>query len=122
MATHHIKKYAVEATDLGGLKSSRYEKLQVSYGTIASGSYSLGDYLVFGDVPSRDIIRATIISHQTTPVSLEIYPGTDVSTYLSLPLASTYKLSYVIEYVRGSGHVGFGTSEGDLLTVRVTSA
>lgn len=119
MATHHIKKYAVAATDLGGLKSSRYEKLQVSYGTIEEDSYSIGDYLVFGDVPSRDIIRATVTSHQTVPVTLEVYPGTDVSSALELNLADTYKLSYVIEYVRGSGHVGVGSSEGDLLTVHV---
>jgi hypothetical protein len=122
MATHKVKKYAVEATDLSGLKSSRYERLQVSYGTIESGSYTIGDYLVFADVPSRDIIRATVVSHQTVPVSLEVYPGTDTSVALALPLASTYKLSYLIEYVRGSGKVGAGASEGDLLTVHVTAA
>mgnify|MGYP003346439653 CR=1 FL=1 len=122
MATHHVKKYAVDTTDIGGLKSSRYEKLQVSYGTIEAGSYSIGDYLTFGDVPSRDIIRATVISHQTVPVSLEIYPGTDVSSALALPLADTYKLSYVIEYVRGSGKAGAETTGGDLLSVHVTAA
>ena len=123
MATHKVKKTALpDSTDIAGLKSSRYEKLQVSYGTIALNSYAIGDYLVFADVPSRDIIRATIISHQTTPVSLEVYPGTDVSSALELPLASTYKLSYLIEYVRGSGKAGADTAGGDLLSVHITAA
>jgi len=121
MATYHVKKYAVETTDIGGLKSSRYEKLQVSYGTIPANSYAIGDYLVFGDVPSRDIIRATIVTHAVSPVKLDVYPGTNVASALSLSVAGTEKISYVIEYVRGSGHVGVGTSEGDLLTVHVVS-
>jgi hypothetical protein len=117
MATHHVKKYAVDATDLGGLKSSRYEKLQVSYGVIAGGSYTLGDTLVFGDVPSRDIIQATIKAPSNT---LSVYPGTDVSSPLTLTVNSaSEEISYVIEYVRGSGHVGIGGSEGDLLSVIV---
>ena len=119
MATHHVKKYAVETTDIGGLKSSRYEKLQVSYGTIPSDSYSVGDLLVFGDVPSRDIIRATIVAHAVSPVVLEIYPGTDISSAVSFDIVTNVEISYVIEYVRGSGQVGDGSSEGDLLTLHV---
>jgi hypothetical protein len=122
MATLHIKKYPVEATDRGGLKSSRYEKLQVSYGVIPLGSYSSGDTLVFGDVPARDIIRATIVVHSTNPAELYVYPGTAVDGTLTLRATEHRNISYVIEYVRGTGRVGTNTDQGDLLKVTVTTS
>ena len=107
MSTKRIRKVAVESNDVGGLKSSRYEKLQVSYGSIEASSYSLLDTLAFTDVPASDIIRASIIAHTSPVVSLEIYPGTDVEAPLTLAgVTSPVKISYVIEYVRGSGRVG----------------
>lgn len=141
MATHKVKKIAVDTTtpnfDLGGLKSSRYEKLQVSYGVIAAGSYALGDTLIFSDVPSQDIIKATVVAHGGDPAVLDVFPGSDNSGIYTLSLPSTVttavKLSYVIEYIRGGGRVGpdaykanaYGSGqtlesgEGDLFQVRV---
>lgn len=124
MSTKRIRKIAVETNDVGGLKSSRYEKLQVSYGSIEASSYALLDTLSFTDVPARDIIRATIVAHTSPVVSLEIYPGTDVSAPLTLAgITSPVKLSYVIEYVRGSGRVGESTdnASGELLQITVGS-
>lgn len=107
MATKRIKKVAVETNDVGGLKSSRYERLQVSYGSIEASDYSLLDTLSFAEVPARDIIKASIIAHTSPVVSLDVYPGTDVSSPLTLAgITSPVKLSYIIEYVRGSGCVG----------------
>lgn len=134
MAIRKLKKVAVDTTDIGNLKSSRYEKLQVSYGSISAASYELLDTLVFADVPARDIIRATIVAHTsaTTSVSLEVYPATDSSVPLTLSgVTAACDVSYVIEYVRGSGRVGpeayvadaYGSGqalesgEGDLLQV-----
>lgn len=110
MATKKVKKVAVAENDLGGLKSSRYEKLQVSYGYIPSGTISTGDVLSFTGVPSADIIRATLVAHESTPVLLEVFPGSDVSSQLSINLAQsaglvTSRISYIIEYVRGTGKV-----------------
>jgi hypothetical protein len=118
----HVKKYPQpeiempeNETSVGGLKSSRYEKLQLSYGVIDKLDYASGDTIVFADVPSRDIIRATIIVHSTNPAELYIYPGTDVSGTLSLRATSHENISYVIEYVRGTGRVGpvSGLAEGE---------
>lgn len=119
MATLHVKKVAVAATDLGGLKSSRYEKLQVSYGRISADDYTSGDTLVFADVPSRDIIRATIIVHTANPAELYVYPGTDVTGTLELNATDHEDISYVIEYVRGTGRPGTSEDQGDLLKVLV---
>jgi hypothetical protein len=120
MATKKIKKIAVDTNDVAGLKSSRYEKLQVSYGFVPAGSISTGDVLAFSDVPSQDIIRATIVAHENTPIVLEVLPGTDISSQLSINLAQsagsvTSKISYIIEYVRGTGKVGAVATPAALL-------
>ena len=120
MATKTVKKIATAASDIAGLKSSRYEKLQVSYGYIPASSISTGDVLSFTDVPSADIIRATLVAHEATPVVLAVYPGTNVSSQLSMNLLQsagvvTCKISYVIEYVRGTGKVGVSSSSAAAL-------
>jgi hypothetical protein len=133
MALRLVKKVATGDSDLGGLKSSRYEKLQVSYGLIQASSYDLLDTLVFSDVPSQDIVRATLVAHADSPVTFKVYPGT---TSADQPLtigglSAPVNISYVIEYIRGGGRVGSdayasneygsGTAlesgEGSLLTV-----
>jgi hypothetical protein len=135
MATRSVKKVATAATDVGGLKSSRYEKLQVSYGSIEASSYSLLDTIVFTDVPAQDIVRATIVAHDVSPVTLEVYPGTvgNAGPLTIGGISAPVKLSYVIEYVRGGGRVGpdaytsneYGSGqslesgEGGLLTIVV---
>ena len=129
MATKYIKKVPTQPSDVGGLKSSRYEKLQVSYGVITADSYALGDTLVFGDVPSFDIIKATVIAHSTSPAVLDIYPGSDNSGTFTLDLpdfvTTPVKLSYVVEYIRGTGRVGASSGdnsgEGELLKVIIQS-
>lgn len=120
MAIKKVKKLAIETSDLGGLKSSRYERLQVSYGYIPANSITIDDVLSFSDVPSADILRATLVAHEATPVVLEVYPGTNVSSQLSLTLAQgagavTSKISYVIEYIRGTGKVGVSASSAAAL-------
>jgi hypothetical protein len=128
MATLKVRKLGIGATDISGLKSSRYEKLQVSYGSIDSTAYALGDTLVFSDVPSKDIIRATVVAHATVPVTLEVYPGTSNANPFTLQVATTQaacKLSYIIEYVRGCGRVGSAlgddSGEGELFSVIVAA-
>jgi len=123
-----IKKVAVNvpgtstAKDVGGLKSSRYEKLQMSYGSISKDDYSSGDTLVFSDVPARDIIRATIIVKTANPAELYVYPFTDVTGTLTLNATSKEDISYVIEYVRGTGRPGTATNQGDLLKVTINTS
>lgn len=130
MPIRNVKKIAVASTDLGGLKSSRYEKLQVSYGTIGAGAYTLGDTLEFADVPSQDIIRATVIAHGADPAVLEVFPGSNNTGTFTLKLPSTVntavKLSYIIEYIRGTGRVGSSSGdnsgEGELFKVTIATS
>ena len=131
MATHKVKKIAVETTDIGGLKSSRYEKLQVSYGKILAAAYSPGDTLVFADVPSQRIVKATVVAHSnTSPAVLDVYPGSAKNSPFTLNLptgqSSSVDLSYIIEYVRGGGKVGSSTGddsgEGELFKVIIATS
>lgn len=131
MATLKVKKVAVDTTDIDGLQSSRYEKLQVSYGVIAPTDYALGDSIVFSDVPSKSIIRATVVAHDPqAPAVLDVYPGSDKNSPFTLKIpvgvAGTVELSYIIEYVRGTGRVGSTTGdnsgEGELFTVVLASS
>jgi hypothetical protein len=127
MADKNIKKTKVATHDVGGLKSTRYEKIQVSYGTIATTDWTWGttgagdDVLIFSEVPSQDIIRATIVLHRTSPVVLDIYPGTNTAAVIDWVVGGTAadrpQISYVINYVRGTGSVGT-SGPGDLLRVR----
>jgi hypothetical protein len=119
MANHYVKKTASrESTDISGMRSSRYEKLQVSYGTIEASSYSLLDTLVFDEIPSKEIVSASIVAHTAPPTVLDILPDTDLAAPLVLGgLTSPAKLSYVIRYVRGTGAVGESSAMESLLQV-----
>jgi hypothetical protein len=128
--THKVKKTALPgSTDIAGLKSSRYERLQVSYGVIPATAYTIGDTLVFSDVPAWDIVKATVIAHSASPAVLDVYPGSDNSGTFTLDLptgfTSAVKLSYIIEYVRGTGRVGSASGdnfgEGELFKVTIQS-
>jgi len=130
MANKTVKKLAIETSDIPGLKSSRYERLQVSYGAIATSQYSWGDTLTFADVPSRDIIRASVVAHSTNPATLEVYPASDKADpfTLQVPGPALAPLSYIIEYVRGVGKINApsdayaGLPEGEKFAVTISSA
>jgi len=203
VTTKYVKKMSASSSDVAGLKSTRYEKLQVSYGSIERGfsgtgsiagtvltvatvtsgsiqigtvisgtnvtpttrvvsfgtgtggagtynivtadtqtaalgnifgtSYAFGDTLVFSEVPSQDIVRATIVAHAGAagPAVLDIYPGSDNSGTFTLGLTDATganttppKISYIIEYVRGTGRVGpstYESGEGELLKVIIAN-
>ena len=127
MATKHIKRIASATDDItavdeiAGLKSSRYERLQVSYGTIPANTITVGDVLSFSDVPSQDIIRATVVVHEASAKMLTILPGTDTALQQEIVITQagnalvTSKISYVIEYIRGTGKVGVSASSAAAL-------
>jgi hypothetical protein len=109
--------YTLSATNSVGSGSS-----------IIAGDYGFGETLTFVDVPSQDIIKATVVAHtDATPASLDVYPASNKAGIfqLSLPTAIAYvpKLSYIIEYIRGGGRVASTTEsgEGDLFRVSVAT-
>ena len=105
MATIKVKKVVSDSNQVGGLKTSRYEKCEVAFGKIPAASYSLNDTIVFADVRSYEVISAKIVALSDTPVVLDIYPGADLASALTLPVASKVDISYKIEFIRGTGKV-----------------
>jgi hypothetical protein len=130
MSDKTVKKIALTTSDISGLKSSRYERLQVSYGAIATSQYSWGDTITFADIPSRDIIRASVVAHSTNPATLEVYPASDKADpfTLQVPGPALAPLSYIVEYVRGVGKVNApsdeyaGLPEGEKFAVTISSS
>jgi hypothetical protein len=139
MATKLVKKIKGAAdnelpagvSEIAGLKSSRYEKLQISYGVIKAADYTLGDTVIFADVPARDIVKAEIVAHAAQPITLEVYPGTDVTEALDIAVLDEVDVSYIIEYVRGTGRTVVGedengdpvfNGEGDLLKITLSAS
>jgi hypothetical protein len=147
MATYSIRKVAstADATQIGGLITSRYEKASMAFGTVPAGSYKCGDTLSFDDVDAQYIVEAHITAHTTaTAVAvLDVVPGTNLNTgALTLDLGTGFGtdgttdgplLSYVIYYIRGNGalpatrHLGGdaaprNSGDGNLLQVKVTAS
>jgi hypothetical protein len=124
MATKSVRKVAATSAQIGGLNSSRFEKLEIAYGVIKAADYTVGDTIVFSGIPSKDIVTATITANNTTgtpsaPITLDVIPGTVMTSALPLQTDGT-EISYVIQYVRNNGKVGSETA-GDLLQIATQS-
>jgi hypothetical protein len=125
MATLSVRKLAAGSNQVGGLTTSRYEKNSVAFGVIPAASYNLGDTISFDDINSQQIISANIVLQTGSPVTLQVIPGTNLSSALQLATTQKADISYVVHYIRGNGRVGADPSndgQGQLLQVTVGSA
>lgn len=111
MANKYIRKVSTGADVIGGLKTSRYEKLAVSFGVIEGDQYANEDVLAFSGIPSGSaIIDGKITIHEDPPTTLAIGPATVLTEPLVMDTAGTAKISYVIRSIKGSGNVGASRS------------
>jgi hypothetical protein len=121
MATKSVRKLAETSNQVGGMNVSGFERNKTAFGVIEASSYSIGDVLSFDYADTNRIIDARITTHEVSPVTLEILPGTDLTNPIQLNVAAPVKLSYVINYVKGAGRSGFSSSggEGQLLRIEI---
>jgi len=119
MATKYVRKVSTGSDVIGGLITSRYEKLGVAYGVIAGDQYTNDDTISFGDIPSSMIIDGKLTIHQDPVITTDIYPGMDLSAALIMDSAATADLSYVIRYIKSAGIVG---AEGIPLSIEFDSS
>ncbi len=108
MAIKEVKKVAVDSTDIGGFNRSRYEKIEVAYGTVAASSYAVNDTIHFSDVPAKEIIEAKFVAPNA---ELAISPGTNLTNAIVFDVLNggdPVAFDYVITYVRGGGETGLG--------------
>ena len=120
MALKTVRKVSTGSDVLAGLQTSRYEKAGIAFGVIPGASYAIGDTLIFDGVNSQKIIDAKIIVHTSPAVTLDIDPGTVLTSAKTLAASTHADVSYVINYIRGTGQVGVGAHQGDLLKVTIT--
>jgi hypothetical protein len=109
MATHNVVITPVQSGDIGGMQTSRYDKLEVAFGTIPTGSFAVGDQLNFVSVRSKTILKAEF---RQNGVSLGSFLNdTNFSTPVSLAGTGGTTFGYWIMYLRG-GEAGTGSSTG----------
>ena len=121
MATKSVRKLAETSNQVGGMNVSGFERNKTAFGVIEASSYSIGDVLSFDYADTNRIIDARITTHEISPVTLEILPGTDLTNPIQLNVAAPVKISYVINYVKGAGRPGITSSgrEGQLLRIEI---
>lgn len=125
MASVPVKNSVTGTMGSKAAKRSRYEKSEFAYGKIPAAAYAVGDTLVFNDPPMRELIKAELSANGET---LAVYHGADLSSAVAFDIindAATADISYVIQYIRGTGNVKTATAEkgeGLLLSVTVSSS
>lgn len=120
MSTVQVKN---SLTNTKAAKRTRYEKLEVAYGKIPAAAYAVGDTLSFDHSPVKSLVHAKFTANGH---ALEVFHGADLSSALAFDIlnsSSTSDISYVISYIKGTGHVNAaGTFAGDGERIQLTIA
>lgn len=105
MSTIKVRKLKIASNDAIGFKISRYEKMEVAFGTVLAAAYTIGDTLSFAEVPASVVVSATFITADTTPIVVQALNITDFTTPVPVNVTSgtAVDISYRIEYIRGPG-------------------
>jgi len=115
--SHFVVKNKVNPLDIAGFNRTRYDSLEVAYGTIAQGSYTKGDYFMFGQIPSKKLVYGKISTSEATPVQIEIFPNT-VTSNLSMT-ANTGGTAVAVNYVFFYDNIYSGASP-DVVNVKIS--
>jgi hypothetical protein len=100
----YIRNFKSSPTEISGLCSVAGTRARVAFGVIKSSEYSLGDVLCFDSLASFKIYDGKFNTHETSPSTLEILPGTKLTHPLQIKVATPVDISYVIYYVKGVGY------------------
>lgn len=94
---------AAGQTQVSGFNRTRYDSFQSGYGTLPAETK--GSFFYFGQVPTKKIIGLTLVTVETTPVTVTFGPSAIATalqngTALSITAnsGSTVKCDYVISY------------------------
>jgi hypothetical protein len=120
MANSHniVKVVGASALDIAGFNRTRYDSLEVAYGTIASGTYVKNDFFYFGQVPSKTIIAATFTTDETSPVTVSIGPSFNLSNVVHIT-ANNGGTAVGVDYVIYYDNI-FSGAVGQTLTLKVS--
>ena len=128
MSNVNIKNSSTGALGTIAAKRTRYEKMETAYGKIPA-AWAVGDTLIFDQIPMLALVHAKFVAStpSTTTNSLELFHGADLTSAIAWDLnaepadAAAATISYVIDYVRGTGKVAGNTDQGKLIKITVAS-
>lgn len=106
---------------------TRYEKMETAYGKIPAAAWAVGDTIIFDQIPMLSLVHAKFVASAGSTNELEIFHGADLTSAITWDLnaepaaAAAATISYVVEYVRGTGRVSTNTDQGKVIKLTVTS-
>lgn len=127
MANVNVKNSPTGSMGTLAAKRTRYEKMETAYGKIPAAAWAVGDTLIFDQIPMLSLVHAKFVASAGSTNELEIFHGADLSSAIAWDLnaepaaAAAATISYVIEYVRGTGKVASNTDQGKTLKITVAS-
>lgn len=127
MANVNVKNSPTGSMGTIAAKRTRYEKMETAYGKIPAAAWAVGDTLIFDQIPMLSLVHAKFVASAGSTNELEIFHGADLSNAVAWDLnaepaaAAAATISYVIEYVRGTGKVASNTDQGKTLKITVAS-
>ena len=129
MALVNVKNSSTGTLGTIAAKRSRYEKMETAYGKIPAAAWAVGDTLIFDQIPMLALVHAKFVASTPsgTTNELELFHGADLSSAVAWDLnaepaaAAAATISYVVEYIRGTGRVATNTDQGKLLKITIAS-
>jgi hypothetical protein len=115
--SHQVVQQKVHSFDVTTFTRTRYENAQVAYGFVSGSEYNRGDFFVFGQVPSRKIIKAEFKTKDASPVAVSFGPSTTLPTTQVLT-QTTSGLPLGFEFIIWYDS-NFSAAPGSLITLQV---
>ena len=116
--SHQVVQQKVNSFDVTSFTRTRYGNNNVAYGVVSGSEYNRGDFFIFGQVPSKKIIKAEFRTLDATPVVKNVGPSTVLPTTLTLTQTTAgapVGFEYIIFY-----DSNFSSVPGGVLTLQVS--
>jgi hypothetical protein len=110
MATRKLKN---SVNNKKAVSTTRYEKLDASYGQIKIGA-AAGDIASLKGIPAKNIIYGKFTTNAATPNVLQVFSEVNDNTVpVTFSIAAdTTLINYELTYLNGTGHAGAGLANG----------
>ena len=128
MATVNVANSSTGALGTIAAKRTRYEKMETAYGKIPAAAWAVGDTLVFDQIPMLALVNAKFVASDGTTPELELFHGQSLTDAIAWDITAgavggaAATISYVVEYIRGTGKVASNTDQGKVIKLTVASS
>ena len=125
MADVNVKNSATGDMGTVAAKRTRYEKMETAYGKIPAAAWEVGDTLIFDQIPMLALVHAKFVAGAGDGQALELFHSADLSSDINWDIVNdgdTATISYVVEYIRGTGKVADNTDQGKVIKLTIASS